>query len=185
MRMSLEARLLWGFGTFSTLLASLGCATTGLGWVNEPESGVDLNPPPSGSASEMPVSKPVYPEPAAETVAPPQRSSHHRLDHTITLGEVTVLDSRPEPAPPSRDATVVNIYVSPSAPVPAYAGYGASYAFGAAPFANVPARSIRVNTASPPMRPGLDWPAVPNHGAPFPYRTAPASPWDGDGSRRR
>lgn len=184
MRMTFEARLFCGIGAFSALTVSLGCATTGLGWVNEPESGVDLTAPSSGSALDLSTS-PVSLEPATGSGTPSRRSSQRRLDHTITLGEVTVLDARPIPAPPSRDATVVNIYVSPSPQVPPYSGYGASYGIAAFPLTSVPAGSIRVNTASPPMRPGLDWPAVPSHGAPFPYRTAPASPWDGDGSRRR
>jgi hypothetical protein len=131
------------------------------------------------------MSRAVYRAAAVESVAPLQRSSHRRLDHTITLGEVTVLDARPESAPLSRDATVVNIYVSPSTQAPGYAAYGATYGFAAAPFANVSAGGIRVNSVSPPMRPGLDWPAVPSHGPSFPYRTAPASPWAADGSRRR
>jgi hypothetical protein len=181
--MTFEARMLWGVVAGSALTASLGCATTGLGWVNEPESGGDVAPPSSDPISSAP-RQAFYPAEGVAVAPSVQRSAQRRLDHTITLGEVTVLDARPEAAP-SPQGSVVNIYVSPSAPAPGYAGYVTGYGFATAPFANVPIRGVRVNTAAPPMRPGLDWPSVPSPGTPFPYRTAPASPWEGSTSRRR
>src|SRR5437764_8280143 len=136
--------MLLGFAAASALTASLGCATTGLGWVNEPESGGDVASPSSDPISSPP-RQTFYAAEGVQVAPPVQRSAHRRLDHTITLGEVTVLDARPEP-PPVPQGSVVNIYVSPSAPAPGYGGYVTGYAFGAAPFANVPVRGVRVST---------------------------------------
>src|SRR5258706_443198 len=91
----------WALVACAVLGASLaGCTKTGLAWVNEPESGVDLHPPPSS-------------EPGSRSVAP----------------------------------------------------------------ATTP--------TTPTMRPGLDWPSVPNYGPAFPYHMGPASPWSGSDGRRR
>jgi len=112
----------------------------------------------------------------------------HRLDRTITLGEVTTVDARPSVASAGttdpRSTTIVNVYVGSPASAPAYYGtFGPSFATAAPSFGV--ARTVAVQSAAPSLRPGLDWPAVPNPGSSFPYRTAPASPWEGDGSRRR
>jgi len=163
-----------------------GCGATGLAWVHEPESGVDLGPPPAsvpraGSFRSDP------PELAAATVAAPQSQASRRLDRTITLGgEGTAVAALPsEGTTDARSSTtIVNVYVGSPASTPAYYGtFGPSFATAVPSFGV--ARTVAVQGMAPSLRPGLDWPAVPNHGSSFPYRTAPASPWDGDGSRRR
>src|SRR5260370_1899632 len=98
--------------------AMTACArTTGLAWVNEPESGGDLTPPVSPSESERPVSLPEQ--------APPRR----RLDHAITLGASEFdTGSYGTPAQPvdARAPTIVNVYITPGA----MPYNGASYGYG-------------------------------------------------------
>jgi hypothetical protein len=163
-------------------LCATGCATTGLAWVHERESGVDLSPPdpPSEGAPSARVSPPLVDEPVAERAAP-----RPRLDRTITLGGSAESSAPPYDAAVAtgdpRPTTVVNVYVNQMPGV----AYGASYGYGyASPlFVAPPVTAVRTQAAA--LRPGLDWPAVANHGPAFPYRMGPASPWDGASPRRR
>ncbi len=146
-------------------LGAAGCATTGLAWVHEPESGADLSAPTE-----------VFVE------APPASPSVRRLDHTITLGETTSLTAvNGEPVDPRGSApspAVINIYVGSAQP----AFYGPAYGVvtGVSRFDGVRTQAARATA----LRPGLDWAPPPSYGPAFPYRMAPSSPWSGDGSER-
>jgi hypothetical protein len=177
-------------------VSSTACATTtGLAWVHERESGVDLHPPTSHAAEFRreprvprwaPGSADFNRSESDPPIAAVQDPPRHRLDHTVTLGgEASTPDRRAETTEPAGGQPVINIYVTSAAPGPAYgAGYGAAYAFGV-PLVATTTRNVPMQMATPTLRPGLDWPAVPNPGPPFPYRTGPASPWTGENPRRR
>jgi hypothetical protein len=161
------------------VLGATGCATTGLAWVHERESGVDLTPPEPSNEVARRAPDPPSPTPVIDTYADP---SHRRLDRTITLGGTTESSVRPyapTPAADPRGVAVVNVYVNQP---PAY---GASYGYGYASPVVVAPRATMVRTQPATVRPGLDWPAVPSYGPAFPYRMGPASPWDGADPRRR
>src|SRR4051812_15640199 len=105
-------------GTMAAVLGVAGCAATGLAWVHEPESGVDLASPteeaPKGSRREgVQVTDPGTAQDLAQSPQAPVR----RIDRTITLGETTaasgaggeIADRPSNPAAP----VVVNVYVAP------------------------------------------------------------------------
>ena len=173
--------LVRGVAALATSLALVGCGATGLDWVAEAhldpgtqrtaESSANTRwtgPAPIPAATDL---EPV-PEPAAE--------ARPRLNRTITLGEVDVVASS-APAPgnaigPGVSVTINN-YNSASPMAPAYGysavGYGRSarsFSVGDAP------RSGASSVTSAPQ-PGQNWPAAPDYGSSFPYRSAPASPW--------
>jgi hypothetical protein len=180
-------------------VGATGCATTGLAWVHEPESGVDLSPP--GDA--RPESKSEAPQAARPGSNAPRTQENlalasdieeapaaRRLDHTITLGETTgASGSTAEPSERSSgQPVVVNIYnYVGAAPQPVYApAYGVVQGgypvVGARAFG---ARSVTVQPGSSgTVRPGMDWAPPPSYGPAFPYRMGPSSPWVGDGSER-
>jgi len=100
-----------------------------------------------------------------------------RLDHTITLGEVTSTApagaGAPAPGPGGTSVTVnVTNYVQPAQ----------SYGYGEIPVlaigGNVPTASAPHAPRSSSTQPGQDWPAPVSHGPTFPYKTGPASPWE-------
>jgi hypothetical protein len=174
-------------GACAVGLVATGCGTTGLAWVHERESGVDMTPPAPPSEGEPHAAYPAN-EPPNESLAPPADRGHQRLDRSITLGATEYgaqAYDAPLPYGDPRAPTIVNVYVSQP---PGVYAYGASYGYYASPsfvspgFASVRAQPSAANTT---MRPGLDWPAVPNPGPAFPYRTGPASPWSGAEPRRR
>jgi hypothetical protein len=177
---------LWLASRSAIVLLASGCGATGLAWVHERESGVDLSPPTAPSESTARPADPSNVYPATDPAAQPAESSGpHRLDRTITLGGTTEASARAYDAPTAAGnpaaTTIVNVYVNQ----PGMA-YGTSYGYGYASPVVVAPRSAIVRTQAPAaLRPGLDWPAVPNHGPAFPYRTGPASPWDGADPRRR
>jgi len=197
--MSFELRRVSIFGACCLCaVSSAACATTGLAWVNERESGVDLHPP-SSRAAEFRGAPPGRRLASCSTdcnrsewdppAAAAQDLPRHRLDHTVTLdGEASGADRRADATQAAGGQPIINIYVTSAAPGPAYgAGYGA-YAFGVplgVPLVATTSRNASMQTAAPALRPGLDWPSVPNPGPAFPYRTGPASPWTGENPRRR
>jgi hypothetical protein len=180
-----QRRRIWGFAAWGAIASSAaGCATTGLGWVNEPESGVDLSPPAQTTRVETGNYRTMNAALPRETYAQPRPESRPRLDHSVTLGEVTTFDARPpDPVAGTSTPTVVNVYVTPSAQ-PGYVGYGSGFGLGAPIFTGA-RTAVPIATSSTTMRPGLDWPAVPSHGPTFPYRTAPAPMWEGERTRGR
>jgi hypothetical protein len=103
-----------------------------------------------------------------------------RLDHTITLGEVTSSAPTgagvPAPAPGGTSVTVN---------VTSYAQPAQSYGYGEIPVltsgGNVPTASAPRASRSSSTQPGQDWPAPVSHGPAFPYKTGPASPWEAPG----
>jgi hypothetical protein len=128
-------------------------------------------------------------KPASEWTDPAPDPSHHRLDRTITLGAseatATAYDA-PVASGDARGTTIVNVYINqPGMGYGTGYGYGGYYGYGyASPLVASPRMGFARGQAPVALRPGLDWPAVPNAGPAFPYRTAPASPWDGAGRRR-
>jgi hypothetical protein len=176
----MDRRVASGIGMFA--LCATGCATTGLAWVHERESGVDLTPPeaPSETAPATRVSPPLVEEPVAN-----RAPARPRLDRTITLGGTTESSARRYEAPVASGdprTTIVNVYVNQMPPT----AYGATYGYGYASPVLIAPPTMSVRTQAPAaLRPGLDWPAVPNYGPAFPYRTGPASPWSGADPRRR
>jgi hypothetical protein len=181
-------RSLWLACCSAAALCATGCATTGLAWVHERESGVDLTPPEPPSESAARTAAPSNVTPPNDPIAPPPDSSHRRLDRTITLGGTTESSVQAyDPAPPASDprgTTIVNVYVNQPMGTPYGAGYGYGYGY-ASPLVVAPRAAVVRTQAPTALRPGLDWPAVPNRGPAFPYRTGPASPWDGADPRRR
>lgn len=97
-----------------------------------------------------------------------------RLDRTITLGEIDATESgRRETAPAPAAAPVsvtVNNYVQQQ---PSYDGYYAVPVYSRAGAGPRPTP----HSNPTPTHPGQNWPALPNHGTSFPFKTAPASPW--------
>jgi hypothetical protein len=163
------------FGTF-------GCAsTTGSAWVSQPEPGPFTNDELELATAEHPLDALHEPQSSRfdselEHDSAPQ--SRPRLAHTVTLGEVHAsYPERAAPAPVGDRAPVsvtINNYVT-TAPNGYYDGYYA------APFvAHRPdGAGSRPHPAprAAPTHPGQNWPAIPNHGTSFPFKTAPASPW--------
>lgn len=177
-------------GGLAALCGAAGCATTGLAWVHEPESGVDLSPP-SDDAAKAPRAEMsavgAGALPAAFTGAPQGPPAPRRLDHTITLGETTALtaSSGEAIAPPggAQSPVIINIYVTPGSPAvygPAYGVAIGGVGTGFPRFAGARSQAARAVA----MRPGLDWAPPPSYGPAFPYRMGPSSPWTGDGSER-
>ena len=174
----------------------VGCGATGLTWVDEPESEsawVGSQPHGVVSAPESRASSAAIPARTEAEVAP---ENHPRLNHTVTLGEVDVAvpdEQAPSPYGPPVSVTINN-YGPSAAAVPAYSGYYSGFTgfasagnrFSRSYGAVIPAsRSARAARAAQSMQPGQNWPAVSDHGSSFPYRSAPASPWSGDGSGPR
>jgi hypothetical protein len=166
------------------LFALSGCATTSnSAWLNEPEAGMSLGSELSASvahadrpayASDVGVERANVGERAADA---PRR----RLDRTVTLSGATVaaetraLADAPAAAPAPVQVTVNN-YAAP----PAYGGvYDDYYYSGARHFGGGPVedRPQRVRPTAPNVQPGQDFPAPRSFGPAFPYKTAPASPW--------
>ena len=158
-------------------LALGGCGATGLDWAAEaplePSSErmaeSRINPSAAGPAS-IPVS--TDPDPTAD--------ARPRLSHTVTLGEVNAVPpvARAPAIPTGTGVSVtVNNYNSVSRVVPAYGSSGVGYGSvtRSVSVGNAP-RSGSSSTALA-LQPGQNWPAVPDYGSSFPYRSAPASPW--------
>jgi hypothetical protein len=179
-------------------LVLTGCGTTsGLAWVHEPESGVDMSPPsgdPSTQRARAPAVAGARSEAderaelraaMAEDMAPPRR-----IQRTITLGETTDTPTytAAAAAPPGAAAPVtVNVYINQAPPLAYGPGYGYVTTGGlAGGFVRAPRAEVARAAAVPPaaMRPGLDWAPPPAYGPAFPYRMGPSSPWQGDGTDR-
>jgi len=177
-----ERRLVWALGALAGAIT--GCATTGLAWVNEPESGVDLSKP-SPIADSAPSAQADPSAAIARTEALTEPQGPYRLDRTVTLGEVTEAGTAPSQPGPSPSPMVVNVYVNAPAALPVYAPfYVSSTGFRPSSFARDGAGNVRSMTSAGALRPGQNWAPPPTYGPMFPYATAPASPWAGDGTRR-
>jgi hypothetical protein len=184
---SLSVVLAGGF-----LLVSGGCTKTGLAWVHEPESGVDLSPP-ADARPESPQSARSGARQANENLAltadVEDAQPARRLDHTITLGETVGASGMTDDVATRQGGqapVVINIYNYVGAPQPVYApsyGYGVGYPVVGA--RSIGARAVTVQPGSTgTIRPGMDWAPPPSYGPAFPYRMGPSSPWAGDGSDR-
>ncbi len=166
--------------SFGALSCAIGCsATTGSSWVREPEPGFFPSDDAKLGTSAHPVEplvEPLAPDSTSELAEAP--SSRPRLTRTVTLGETLVAyserGSEPRVADRSNVNVTINNYVTPENDH--YDGYYP------VPFV----REVRHDGGarpSPPMRPsrpGQSWPAPPEHGPAFPFKTAPASPWAPD-----
>ncbi|HEY4106735.1 MAG TPA: hypothetical protein VGM44_22700 [Polyangiaceae bacterium] len=165
----------------------VGCGTTGLDWVDQPETATGWNGPEEHSVANVPVSRTNESIPAAADGEPAQEN-HQRLNHTVTLGAV---DAPPPDAqaaygdgPPPISVTINN-YGQVGGSGPAYAGYyyggGLVGRGGRGRGGAVTGASRASGARGGSMQPGQNWPAVGDHGTAFPYHTAPASPWTGAG----
>jgi hypothetical protein len=163
-------------------LGAVGCATTsGSAWVSQPEPGPFANDELGVAASDHPIdaldeprSSRLVSELDGDAATPRGRP---RLDRTVTLGEVTA--SYPEQAPPAPAerapvSITINNYVS-TTPNGDYDGYSSAPLVVHRP-GHGGGRPHPAPRATP-AHPGQNWPAIPNHGTSFPFKTAPASPW--------
>jgi hypothetical protein len=164
------------------LLALSGCATSNSAWLSEPEAGMSL-----GSDLAVPLAHGDRPTPYATLgVREPVASggsapagSRRRLDRTVTLsGVITSAEVEATAgAPPAtpRVQVTVNNYAAP----PAYGGFYDDSYYGPLFFRDGIAddRPERSRPKAPTVGPGQDFPAPPSYGPPFPFKTAPASPW--------
>jgi len=152
-------------------------STTGSTWVRQPEPGAFANEELTTSAHDLeafdqPRTSRFVSDADGGLTAP----ARPRLDRTVTLGEVFVVPSERaevEQAPNGAPVTVtINNYAySPN-------GYDDGYYGGyLLPLIADDGRPGRPRPAPRPMQPGQDWPTPPSYGPPFPYKTAPASPW--------
>lgn len=168
----------------------VGCGATGLAWVDEPEpaSGWSESEQQQHSLANTPMPA-ARAESAIPAVADAESTpaNHQRLSHTVTLGSIDVPPPSGQTASaygPNVSVTINNYGQAGASP---YAGYYAGYAG----FASARGSGFtRVGSVTPASRsgfsspqPGQNWPAVADHGTSFPYRSAPASPWSGDGRR--
>jgi hypothetical protein len=166
----------------------VGCGATGLAWVDEPETPSGWAGPEQRSLANTPVSRASSALIPARTEAEPAPENHQRLNHTVTLGEVDVAppgEQAPSPYGGQPVSVTINNYGQAGASTPGYAGYYSGFAgFGGGFARSGGAVTPASRPSSSSMQPGQNWPAVPDHGSSFPYRSAPASPWSGDGRRR-
>jgi hypothetical protein len=164
----------------------LGCATTsGSAWVSQPEPGPFANEELSLAVSEThdaafeePLTQRIVPEIASEG-APAARP---RLDRTVTLGELDVPYSERTGSGSAGDHALVTVIVNHTVNVRSNVdGYYAAPSFAGdfrpAHEGRAVPSSARSAQDPGPLRPGQDWPAIPNRGTSFPFKTAPASPW--------
>lgn len=167
----------------------VGCGATGLAWVDEPEPASGWSGPEqqhSVANTPMPVARAESAIPAvAETESAPE--NHPRLSHTVTLGSVDVPPPNGQPASAYGSNVSVTINNYGQAGGSPYAGYYSGYAGFAGVrgggFARVGSVTSASRSGSVSPQPGQNWPAVADHGTSFPFRSAPASPWAGDGRR--
>lgn len=146
-------------------------------WVQAPEGGGSLGD------EQVALEHDATP-PALASEAVPQ-AGPHRLDHTVTLGQIYM--TSPEPGAQGSGAgqpavnVTVNNYVTPGAGYGyGYGGYGVvpvvsrgGFTGSAAPF--TPAFSARGGGS---VQPGQSFPAPASFGPAFPYHLSPASPWE-------
>jgi hypothetical protein len=161
-----------------------GCATAASAWVSQPEPGPFAHDEVTGATAELPIEaldEPHTSRLVSELDGDSSPRGRPRLDRTVTLGETIVAYSERNDAPIGERGPVnvtINNYVTttPSS----YDGYyGGPYlgAFRPHHGASHPAQPIVRPTPIAPTHPGQSWPALPNHGTSFPFKTAPASPW--------
>jgi hypothetical protein len=180
---SMEARWIALFAP-TALCVALGCATTsGSTWVSQPEPGVFADDDFALTAADHPIDGLDEPR-ASRLVSELDDSaprSRPRLDRTVTLGEIDAAPpARAEAAPVSDRAPVTVIVNNTVVTQPnAYDGYyPAGFVGDFRPArGGGPHPAPHRGSSAPPSRPGQNWPAIPNHGPSFPFKTAPAWPW--------
>ena len=157
-------------------LGACGCAaTSGSAWVCEAEPGPFSAAQPDGSIGEPPIEASAEPRSAllADESEPAPRA-RTRLARTLTLGEVHA--TYPERAPLSSavERAPVNVTINNYVTTTPSGYYGTPLVtYPSAGHGSRPRPAPR----TAPTQPGQDWPAVPNPGPAFPFKTAPASPW--------
>ncbi len=147
-------------------------------WVREPEGG--------GSIGDEQVALEHDAVPPALTSDAVPQAGPHRLDHTVTLGEVYM--TPPEPgaqgsgAQGQQSITVnVNNYVGPGPGYGyGYGGYGVPIVSrGGLTGSSVPSTSgFTTRGGGGTVQPGQSFPAPRSFGPQFPYHLSPASPWE-------
>jgi hypothetical protein len=173
--------------TVAPLLLAGCVGTTGLGWVEEPETS---SSPKSQKGSEIGLNEPLPKgalEYAASITAPavtdPEPETHYRLSHTITLGEVTEAPRQSlyvAGYPGAPGPVIINNYSGGSAPGLGY-GYGYGFAFvgreggarGARGGSTLNTSTSSSGAAPGPVQAGQNWPAPASFGPSFPFPTAP------------
>jgi hypothetical protein len=162
------------------------CAAGGKAWVQEPESGFTAaDPPQAQSAALLELASAPAPASPSELARTDADAPRRRLDHVVSLGDgaaagpATGRDDAA--ASPYGAPAVVNVY---NVLQPSTLGYGygyASYGYAARGWASRPSTlpSTPSQPSHAPSTPSLggDWSQTPSYGPSFPYRTAPASPW--------
>jgi hypothetical protein len=161
------------------LLALSGCATSNAAWLSEPETGMALGPELS-KPFEHPRSAASAPgqangEPAL-TAAHDAEAPRPRLARTVTLGGVAA-DERPAPAASGAPGAPVQVTVNNYVTAPGYAPLYEGPVYWPSPGRPGDGDARPRPRPSAPIIPGQDFPAPPAYGPPFPYKTAPASPW--------
>lgn len=164
---------------------AFGCATAGSAWVSQPEPGPFADDEVAAVTADHPIEaldEARTSELVSELDAEPVSRARPRLDRTVTLGETFVAYPERSEVPVGERAPVnvtINNYVTTSPN--SYDGYYTGAYFGAfhphhggGPRPTPP---IVRPTPIAPTHPGQSWPAIPNHGTSFPFKTAPASPW--------
>lgn len=145
-------------------LGVCGCAaTSGSAWVRQPDSGAF-----SVEAHDRVVGEPLV----AESDNLPR--ARPRLASTITLGEIHATYPEHTSSAPSAERAPVSVTINNYVTTIPNGYYGTP--FVAHHYGDGGARPHPAPRVAP-THPGQDWPAVPNHGTSFPFKTAPASPW--------
>ena len=179
--------ILLGQLLFSLMALSACAATSGQSWVREP---VDVNSDTDAAFA----ARELEPMPEAVAIPPTAREANAqasleeprpRLSRVISLGEG---ESSGRPAAAATQApqpgVVVNIVNYANSPYASGYGYGYGYGpiyragSGSPPApATLPSTTPSTPSGSPPPLAG-DWGRAPSYGPAFPWRTAPASPWE-------
>lgn len=159
------SRLLWA----SLLLA--GCATSGKQWVQAVEPGVAstgaLDREEIAALSESD-DRGAWEE-TRGAVAAPRRE-------TVSLGET--FDVPPEPREPAAERDVLVVPMAVPGDTAGWQSPSPGYFWIEPPPDRAP-RDRGQNGSTPrASEPGRDQPWPPSYGPPFPFRTAPASPWE-------
>ncbi|HTQ06414.1 MAG TPA: hypothetical protein VMI54_21290 [Polyangiaceae bacterium] len=162
-----------------TSLAACGGAAN-QEWVREPEGG--------GSIGDEQVALEHDAMPPALTSDAAPQTGPHRLDHTVTLGEIYM--APPDPgAPGAGSQGQPSITVNVNNYMGSGAGYGYGYGYGgygvpivsrgALTGSAVPSTPVfTTRSGSSTVQPGQSFPAPRSFGPQFPYHLSPASPWE-------
>jgi hypothetical protein len=175
-----------------SLLLLSGCATSGRDWVLENPEMASNDVAPATNAREAFENEPT-PANAEEVRSLDSENGvpapTENTNQVITLGETTST-SLPESGPPAGDEGASEGAGAPSVQVnnnyyggygygygTFYGGYGYGWGGGGRGDRSGRDSGDRGRRTNSSVQPGQSWPAVPDYGPAFPFRTAPANPW--------